>query len=439
MAFQPDLEMMPRERLEQLELERLRDTLGRVYANVPLYRAKFDEAGFDPASVTSLADLVRMPFTVKDDLRSAYPYGMFAVPLHEIVRVHSSSGTTGQITVVGYTRGDIDRWSDLMARTYAAAGATADDIVQVTYGYGLFTGGLGAHYGSERLGALTIPVSGGNTKRQVQILKDFGVTLLACTPSYAQLIGETAAEMGVDIRELPLRAGVFGAEPWSENMRRRIEDQLGIKAIDIYGLSEVIGPGVAAECTEQNGLHVNEDHFLIEIVDPDTLKPVPDGEVGEVVFTTLTREGIPVIRYRTRDISRMVAGECDCGRTFRRMQRVFGRTDDMLIVRGVNVFPSQIEQVLMDIPGVAPHYQVILTREGALDNVEVHVEVTPDFAFDEIRALEALQRRLRAEIMSVLAVKVGVKLVEPKSIQRSEGKAKRVVDLRDVSKGGILR
>ncbi|HEY3318753.1 MAG TPA: phenylacetate--CoA ligase [Coriobacteriia bacterium] len=432
MAFQPELESMPREDLEELQLERLRGTLRRVYDNVPLYRAKFDEAGLDPSAVKSLADVSSIPFTLKDDLRSAYPYGMFAVSLRDIVRVHSSSGTTGQITVVGYTRGDIERWADLMARTYAAAGATADDIVQVTYGYGLFTGGLGAHYGSERLGALTIPVSGGNTKRQVQILKDFGVTVLACTPSYAQLIGETAAEMGVDLRDLPLRVGVFGAEPWSENMRRTIEELLGVKAIDIYGLSEVIGPGVAAECVEeQHGLHVNEDHFLIEVVDPETLQPVPDGEVGEVVFTTLTKEGIPVIRYRTRDISRIIPGECSCGRTFRKMERVFGRTDDMLIVRGVNVFPSQIEHVLMDIPGVAPHYQVILRREAALDEVEVHVEVTPDFAFDEIRALEALQKRVRSEIMSVLAVSVGVKLVEPKSIQRSEGKAKRVVDLRD--------
>lgn len=430
MAYQPELEMMPRDELEALQLDRLRSTLKRVYDNVSLYRAKFDDAGLDPSSVTSLDDLVRVPFTIKDDLRSAYPYGMFAVPLRDIVRVHSSSGTTGQITVVGYTRGDIDNWSDLMARTFASAGATADDIVQVTYGYGLFTGGLGAHYGSERLGAVTIPVSGGNTKRQVQILRDFGVTVLACTPSYAQLIGETAQEMGIDVRGLPLKIGVFGAEPWSENMRKTVEEMLGVKAIDIYGLSEVIGPGVAAECECQNGLHVNEDHFIIEIVDPDTLLPVPDEEAGEVVFTTLTKEGIPVVRYRTRDISRIIPGTCSCGRTFRRMQRVFGRTDDMLIVRGVNVFPSQIEQVLMDIPGVAPHYQVILTREGALDNVEVHVEVTPDVPFDEIKTLEALQRRVRSEIASVLGVSVGVKLVEPKSIQRSEGKAKRVVDLR---------
>jgi phenylacetate-CoA ligase len=430
MAFQPELEMMPRGELETLQLSRLRDTLRRVYENVPLYRKKFEDAGLDPDSIRSLDDLVRVPFTVKDDLRSAYPYGMFAVPLSVIVRVHSSSGTTGQITVVGYTQGDIDRWADLMARTFASAGATREDIIQVTYGYGLFTGGLGAHYGSERLGAVTIPVSGGNTKRQVQILKDFGVTVLACTPSYAQLIGETAEEMGIDVKKLPLRIGVFGAEPWSENMRRTVEEMLGIKAIDIYGLSEVIGPGVAAECSEQHGLHVNEDHFIIEIVDPETMLPVPDGEMGEVVFTTLTKEGIPVVRYRTRDISRIIPGECACGRTFRKMERVSGRTDDMLIVRGVNVFPSQIEQVLMDIPGVAPHYQVVLTREGALDNVAVNVEVTPDFAFDEIKALEALQRRVKADIASVLGVNVGVKLVEPKSIQRSEGKAKRVVDLR---------
>ncbi len=311
-----------------------------------LYRDKFDAAGFDPESIVTLDDLRRVPFTVKDDMRSAYPYGMFAAPLRDIVRVHSSSGTTGQITVVGYTKGDIDRWSDLMARTFASAGASADDVIQVTYGYGLFTGGLGAHYGSERLGALTVPVSGGNTKRQVQILKDFGVTVLACTPSYAILIGETALEMGIDPKSLPLRIGVFGAEPWSENMRRQIEDLLGITAIDIYGLSEVMGPGVAAECVHQNGLHVFEDHFLIEILDPETLEPVLDGEYGEVVFTTLTKEGIPVIRYRTRDISRIIPGACACGRTFRRMERITGRTDDMLIIRGVNVFPSQIEQVL---------------------------------------------------------------------------------------------
>ncbi len=428
--FQPELETMPSEALRALQLDRLRTQLRRVYDNVPLYRRKYDEAGFEPDSLETLGDLKRVPFTVKDDLRAAYPFGMFAVPLRDIVRVHSSSGTTGQVSVVGYTRGDIERWSDLMARTFACAGATADDIVQVTYGYGLFTGGLGAHYGSERLGAMTIPVSGGNTARQVQILKDFGVTVLACTPSYALLIAETAASMGVDIRSLPLKVGVFGAEPWSEAMRSQIEDALGITAIDIYGLSEVMGPGVASECRHKQGLHVFEDHFLIEILDPHTMEPVADGEQGEVVFTTLTKEGIPVIRYRTRDISRIIPGECACGRTFRRMERVTGRTDDMLIIRGVNVYPSQIEQVLMGIPGVAPHYQVVLGKRGSMDTVEVQVEVGPDFAFDEIRELESLQRKVAGAIASSLAVSVDVKLVEPRAIQRSEGKAKRVLDLR---------
>lgn len=426
---------MERLQLEELQLERLRSLLVRVYDAVPLYRDKFDAAGFDPASLTSLSDLARVPFTVKDDLRSAYPYGMFAVPLRDIVRVHSSSGTTGQITVVGYTQGDIATWSDLMARTYASAGVSADDVVQIAYGYGLFTGGLGVHYGSERLGALTIPVSGGNTKRQVQILKDFGVTTLACTPSYALLIGETALDMGIDVRDLPLRTGVFGAEPWSESMRQQIQQTLGITAIDIYGLSEVMGPGVASECLEQQGLHVFEDHFLVEIVDPQTFEPLPDGEYGEVVFTTLTKEGIPVIRYRTRDISRILPGTCGCGRTFKRIERVTGRTDDMLIVRGVNVFPSQIEQVLGGVDGVAPHYQVVLSKQGSLDHVEVHVEVAPSFAFDEVRELERLQRRVKTAIESALAVSIAVKLVEPRSIARSEGKAKRVIDMRS-EKGG---
>lgn len=427
--FQPEYEALSRDALEELQLARLNTVLKRVYDNVDLYGRKFDEAGLAP-EVSSLDELAKFPFTLKDDMRSAFPYGMFAAPMRDIVRVHSSSGTTGQITVVGYTANDISNWADLMARTIAAAGGGPDDIVQVTYGYGLFTGGLGVHYGSERLGAVTIPISGGNTKRQVQVLKDFGTTILACTPSYAILIAETAEEMGIDVRSLSLRAGIFGAEPWSDNMRRQIEEMMGITAIDIYGLSEVLGPGVASECSAQHGLHVNEDHFLIEIVDPATLRPVPDGESGEVVFTTLTKEGIPVIRYRTRDISRIIPGECSCGRTFRRMERITGRSDDMIIVRGVNVFPSQIEQVLAGIAGVAPHYQVILGKRGAMDTVEVHVEVAPDTDFDEIRELEALQRRVKGEIESALAVSIGVKLVEPKSIARSEGKAKRVVDLR---------
>lgn len=429
--FQPELEAMPRADLEALQVERMKVLLRRAYDNVETYRRKFDEAGFDPESFTSLADVRRVPFTVKDDLRAGYPYGMFAAPLRDIVRVHSSSGTTGQVTVVGYTKGDIDRWADLMARTYACAGASDDDVVQVTYGYGLFTGGLGAHYGSERLGALTVPVSGGNTKRQVQVLKDFGVTVLACTPSYALLIAETAREMGIDPRELPLRIGVFGAEPWSESMRSQIEEELGLTAIDIYGLSEVMGPGVASECVHQCGLHVFEDHFLVEIVHPETLEPLPDGEPGEVVFTTLTKEGIPVVRYRTRDISRIIPEPCACGRTFRRIERVTGRSDDMLIIRGVNVYPSQIEQVLVGVPMVAPHYQVVLTKRGSMDHVEVHVEVAPEFDFDEVRELEALQRRVKSAIESALAVSIAVKLVEPKSIARSEGKAKRVVDRRD--------
>jgi len=432
--YQPHYEAMPRKELEALQLERLRTVLKRVYDNVDFYRTSFDAAGVTP-DVASLDDLTGFPFTLKDDMRAAYPFNLFAAPMRDIVRVHSSSGTTGQITVVGYTKNDIDMWADLMARTIAAAGGTEDDIVQVTYGYGLFTGGLGVHYGSERLGCVTVPISGGNTKRQVQVLKDFGTTILACTPSYAVLIGETAKEMGVDLRQTSLRAGIFGAEPWSENMRLQIEELLGVKAIDIYGLSEVLGPGVAAECSEQHGLHVNEDHFLIEIVDQETLQPVPDGEYGEVVFTTLTKEGIPVIRYRTRDISRVIPGPCACGRTMRRMERVTGRSDDMIIVRGVNVFPSQIEQVLTGVPGVAPHYQVILGKKGSMDTVEVHVEVAPDTDFDEIRELEALQRRVRAEIESALAVSIAVKLVEPKSIARSEGKAQRVVDRRSEQEG----
>jgi len=432
--YQPEFEAMSSDALESLQVQRLQDMLARTYENVPLYRDKLDAAGISP-TIEALSDLSRFPFTVKDDMRSAFPYGMFAVPLREIVRVHSSSGTTGQITVVGYTKRDIENWADMMARTIACAGGTADDIVQVTYGYGLFTGGLGVHYGSERLGCVTIPISGGNTKRQVQVLKDFGTTILACTPSYAILIAETAQEMGLDIRDFSLKAGIFGAEPWSDNMRRQVEELMGIKAIDIYGLSEVLGPGVASECSEQHGLHVNEDHFLIEIVDPDTLQPVPDGEYGEVVFTTLTKEGIPVIRYRTRDISRIIPGACSCGRTFRRMERVTGRTDDMLIVRGVNVFPSQIEQVLTGIPGVAPHYQVVLSKRGSMDHVEVHVEVAPDTDFDEIRELESLRRQVADEIASALAVSIDVKLVEPKSIERSQGKAKRVLDLRAENEG----
>jgi len=423
---------MPREELAKLQLSRLQGVVKRVYEHVPLYRHKFDEAGFDPSSLTSLADLERVPFTVKDDMRSAYPFGMFAAPMRDIVRVHSSSGTTGQITVVGYTRNDIDEWSNLMARTYASGGVTSDDVVQVAYGYGLFTGGLGAHYGSERLGALTIPVSGGNTKRQVQILKDFGVTVLACTPSYALLIAETAMEMGIDPRDLPLRVGVFGAEPWSESMRAEIQQQLGVLAIDIYGLTEIIGPGVAMECERQAGLHINEDHFYPEIIDPATGRVLPDGQKGELVITTLTKEGTPILRYRTRDITYLDRAPCACGRSTARMHRVLGRTDDMLIIRGVNVFPSQIEEVILKVKGIEPHYQLIVERRDQLDELEVQVEMNEGLFSDEIRNLERIEKTIEADLYATLNIHTRVRLVEPKSIARSEGKAKRIIDKRNV-------
>ena len=428
--YEPEYEQMDRSALEALQSERLRSLVSRVYANVPTYTRKLDELGVSPTDVSGVGDIASLPFTVKDDLRAAYPYGMFAVPTTDIVRVHSSSGTTGQITVVGYTKNDISTWSDLVARCLSAAGLGSDDILHIAYGYGLFTGGLGVHYGAERLGATAIPVSGGNTKRQVQILKDFGVTGIACTPSYALVVAEAAKELGVDLSALPLKAGIFGAEPWTERMRSELEESLGIKAYDIYGLSEILGPGVGFECEAQDGLHINEDHFLVEIVDTDTLEPVPDGQYGEVVFTTLTKEGIPLLRYRTRDVSRIVPGACSCGRTFRRLERITGRSDDMLIIRGVNVYPSQIEQVLVGMEGVAPHYQIFLTKQGSLDAVEVRVELDPSFDFDEIKAVQRIGRAIKSEIGSVLAISVDVKMVEPKSLVRSEGKIQRVVDMR---------
>ena len=429
MIDQHEQTMAPAQRRE-LQSQRLRDTCERVYANVPTYTKKFDEIGITPADVTSRDDISTLPFTVKDDMRAAYPYGMFAVPLSSIQRVHSSSGTTGQITVVGYTADDLTRWAQMVARALDAAGANESDIIQISYGYGLFTGGLGLHDGTQQLGAIAIPVSGGNTKRQIQILRDFGVTGIAVTPSYALLVAETARDEGVDLRSLPIRFGIFGAEPWSENMRAQLEDSFDIEAFDIYGLSEIMGPGVGFECNQHNGLHVNEDHFIIEIVDRDTLEPVEDGLYGEVVLTTLTKEGIPLIRYRTRDISRIIPGECGCGRTTRRLERITGRSDDMLIIRGVNVYPTQIEQVLLDIAEVAPHYQIILTKSGALDDVEVRVELNDTIDFDEIKSLERITAKVREAIASALAISVKVKLVEPQTIARSEGKAQRVVDLR---------
>ena len=371
-----------------------------------------------------------MPFTCKQALRDTYPYGMFAVPLSEIIRIHASSGTTGKQTVVGYTRKDIDTWSEVMARTLVSAGATKDSVIQVAYGYGLFTGGLGAHYGAERIGASVIPISGGNTKRQLQIMKDFGTTLLACTPSYALYLAEELEEAGIKPEDLKLEAGVFGAEPWTTSMRDEIEKRLKILAIDIYGLSEVIGPGVATECPCKCGLHVQEDHFIPEIIDPDTLEVLPPGSKGELVFTTITKEGLPLLRYRTRDISSLDYDKCDCGRTIVRMSKVTGRTDDMLIIRGVNVFPSQIESVLLEMGQTSPHYKIIVDRVENLDVMEVWVEMTQSMFSDEVKRIEEIERKIRREIENTLGISVTVKLTEPKSIERSEGKAKRVVDKR---------
>ena len=428
--YQQHEECLERSKREDRQGRDLCTLVTSLYQKVPFYQRAFDEAGINPASVAGLEDLSTLPFTVKDDLRAAYPYQLFATPLNDIVRIHASSGTTGQISVVGYTRDDLFKWAQCVARALVAAGAGAEDILQVSYGYGIFTGGLGLHDGATLLGASVVPASGGNTKRQVQFLRDFGVTGLACTPSYALLIAETAREMGLDPTTFPLRFGVFGAEAWSVGMREQLEEAFAIKAYDIYGLSEIMGPGVAFECSEQRGLHINEDHFLTEIVDPQTLQPVKEGEYGEIVFTTLTKQGIPLLRYRTRDISRFITEPCSCGRTLRRLDRLRGRSDDMLIIRGVNVFPSQIEQVLTGVMGVSSNYQIIVSRAGLMDKVLVKVEIEPDFPADEIALFETIEHRVRAEIESALAISVQVRLVEPKSIARTEGKAQRLIDER---------
>ncbi|MBI5016664.1 MAG: phenylacetate--CoA ligase [Deltaproteobacteria bacterium] len=426
-----EFETLPREALEAIQVRRLRATVERVYAAVPFYRRALDAARVSPKDIRSLDDLRRLPFTTKQDLRDNYPFGMFAVPMENVVRIHASSGTTGQATVVGYTARDIDTWSNLMARALAAAGAHRGDMVHNAYGYGLFTGGLGAHYGAERLGASVIPISGGNTKRQIMIMKDFGATILTATPSFALHLAEVAEELGVDFRSLKLRAGVFGAEPWSEEMRREIERSLNLSAVDIYGLSEVMGPGVAVECLEaKKGLHVFEDHFIPEIVHPETLDPMPYGEEGELVFTTVTKEAFPLLRYRTRDITTLSPEPCVCGRTHVRMGRVRGRSDDMLIIRGVNVFPSQIESVLLEVEEVEPHYQLVLEREGSLDVLTVVVEVGERTFSDEIKKLQSLEKRIETNIKEYCGVSAKVKLVEPKTITRSEGKAQRVIDNR---------
>jgi len=431
MIFNERFEALPRKELEALQSERLSALIARVYGRVPYYRQLMDDKGIAPADIKGISDLSRLPFTTKEDLRRNYPFGLFTVPLEEVVRVHASSGTTGKPTVVGYTKKDIETWAELMARSLAAAGAGPGDMIHNAYGYGLFTGGLGAHYGGERLGATVIPVSGGQTKRQIMLMQDFGSTVLLCTPSYALNLAEMMEELGVDKTSLKLRVGVFGAEPWSENMRTEIEEKLGLDALNIYGLSEVMGPGVSMECLEgRNGLHIFEDHFIAEIIDPETGEVLPDGATGELVFTTITKEAFPVIRYRTKDITRLTKEPCACGRTFVRMERVTGRTDDMLIIRGVNVFPSQVEHVLMGIEEVEPHYQIVVNREGSLDTMEVQVEVSEGVFSDEVKVLEKLSKRIQAEIKDLLGVSTKVKLVEPKTIQRSEGKAKRVIDNR---------
>lgn len=433
MIFNEEFETLPREALEALQRKRLHQVVERVYHTVGFYRRVLDEAGVTPDDIQTLHDIQRLPFTTKQDLRDNYPFGMFAVPMSNIVRLHASSGTTGKATVVGYTKRDIDIWSRLMARSFVAAGLTKNDIIHNAYGYGLFTGGLGAHYGAEMLGASVIPISGGNTKRQIMILQDFGPTAICCTPSYALYLAEQGEEIGVDMTSLNLRVGVLGAEPWSETMRQEIENKLNIKALDIYGLSEVIGPGVAMECEEgRNGLHVFEDHFIVETINPITGEVVPNGEEGELVFTTLTKEAFPLIRYRTGDMSRLMKEPCRCGRTVARMARISGRSDDMLIIRGVNVFPSQIENVLLAIEGLEPHYQLIVDREGMLDTLEIRVEVSETIFSDEIRTLQNIERRIAKDVKDYLGVTAAVKLVEPKSLQRFQEKAQRVVDKRHI-------
>ncbi len=428
--FDRTAECMPRAELAALQLDRLKKTLERAYAKVPHFRRKFDAAGVKPEDLRSLDDLVRFPFTLKTDLRDNYPFGMFAVPREEVLRLHASSGTTGRPTVVGYTRGDLDLWSDLMARSLACAGARPGDIVHNAYGYGLFTGGLGAHYGAERLGCTVVPMSGGGTERQVTLLRDFGADVLCATPSYALNIAEVADAMGVDMRKLPVRCGAFGAEPWSEAMRGELEARFGIKAVDIYGLSEIIGPGVACECDAgQNGLHGWEDHFLFEIVDPKTLERLPIGEPGELVITTLSKEALPMIRYRTRDITTLTNEPCVCGRTHTRIMRVTGRDDDMLIIRGVNVFPSQIEAFLVGFPDLAPHYQIVLTRDGPLDAVIIEVELVVDAPSDE-SFLAKKADEIRQHLKSTIGVTCTVDVKRSGAVPRSQGKAVRVKDLR---------
>lgn len=428
--WDPQHECMTRDEIGQLQLERLQATLNRTYKNVTCYRTKFNGLGIVPEDITSLSDLAKLPFTTKEDLRLNYPYGMFAVPLREVVRIHSSSGTTGKPTVVGYTKNDLKTWSNLVARFMTAAGVTHDDVVQIAFGYGLFTGAFGLHYGSETIGAAVIPMSGGNTEKQIMIMQDYKSTVLVCTPSYAVTIADRIEKLGIDPKTLSLKVGLFGGEPWSEAMRREIESRLSISATDNYGLSEVIGPGVAGECGYKCGMHIFEDAFIPEIIDPETCAVLPPGSVGELVLTTISKEAFPMIRYRTRDITSLEYGVCECGRTMVRMKKTMGRSDDMLIIKGVNVFPSQIEEVLVAIEGCEPHYQLVVDRKGAMDVLEVCIEVTEHIFFDEMKKQRAFLEMVEKKIDSVLGVGVTVKLVEPNSIPRNEGKASRVIDKR---------
>jgi len=430
--WNPAVETMPREDLEQLQLERLQATLNRAHRNVRFYRNRFEQMGIEPGDIRTREDLRKIPFTTKEDLRNNYPYGMFAVPLREVVRIHSSTGTTGKPTVVGYTANDLDAWSEVVARIMTAAGVTRDDVVQIAFGYGLFTGGFGLHYGSEKIGASVIPISSGNTRRQLMIMEDYRTTALVCTPSYAMFLTEIMEESGIDPERLSLRYGLFGSEPWSERIRGEIESKMGIIATDNYGLSEVMGPGVAGECLERSGLHLNEDHFIPEIIDPETGETLPFGEKGELVLTTVTREAMPLIRYRTRDVTRLYLDGCPCGRTLIKMEKVSGRTDDMIIYKGVNIYPSQVEEVLFEFEGVTPHYQIRLSREGALDTMEILVEVGEGIFFDEMKKQKEMVEQINDALRSSLGVSAKVRLVEPRTLERFEGKARRVVDEREI-------
>jgi len=432
MIWNTKYETMSRKELEELQLERLKVQVSRVYEKIPFYQQAFMERGITPSDIRSLADLARLPFTVKQDFRDNYPFGLLAVPMEQVVRIHASSGTTGKPVVAPYTAGDIDMWAEVMARTLASAGMTKNDVMQNAYGYGLFTGGLGFHYGGERLGATVIPTAAGNTKRQIMLMEDLGTTVITCTPSYSLTIAETALEMGVDLKSSKLRLGVLGAEPCSEQMRQEIETKLPIKAIDIYGLTEMVGPGVSVECPHQCGMHIFEDHFLAEIINPETGEQLPYGELGELVLTTLTKEALPIIRFRTKDITSLNPEPCKCGRTLVRMSKITGRTDDMLIIRGVNVFPSQIESVLLEVEGVEPHYIIVVDRKRHMDTLEIQVEVSEDVFSDEARKMEELENRLKDEMESTLGINPVIKLVEPKSIPRTVGKAKRVYDRREL-------